>query len=158
MTFGAGLLLAQMPLEGVTGRLSWAPLALTYNGGTYAVMMGTPQNLEDFAVGFSLDEGIMKSVDDIKSLDVVRLDDDIELIVTVSELHDPAALELSAPRLHAERWLPLAALLPRGAHTAGADLDSYWRVHTYHFYGAASLSDVRGDAPAILRGHDTGSP
>jgi FdhD protein len=41
--------------------------------------MGTPQNLEDFAVGFSLDEGIIKSVDDIKSLDVVRLDDGIEL-------------------------------------------------------------------------------
>ena len=55
------------------------PLALTYNGGTYAVMMGTPQNLEDFAVGFSLDEGIIKSVDDIKSLDIVRLDDGIEL-------------------------------------------------------------------------------
>ena len=55
------------------------PLALTYNSGTYAVMMGTPQNLEDFAVGFSLDEGIIGSVDDIKSLDVVRLDDGIEL-------------------------------------------------------------------------------
>ncbi|GMO23895.1 formate dehydrogenase accessory sulfurtransferase FdhD [Bradyrhizobium sp. TM233] len=55
------------------------PLALTYNGGTYAVMMGTPQNLEDFAVGFSLSEGIIKSVDDIKSLDIVRLDDGIEL-------------------------------------------------------------------------------
>lgn len=55
------------------------PLALTFNGGTYAVMMGTPQNLEDFAVGFSLDEGIIASVDDIKSLDVVRLDDGIEL-------------------------------------------------------------------------------
>lgn len=55
------------------------PLALTYNGGTYAVMMGTPQNLEDFAVGFSVSEGIIKSVDDIKSLDILRLDDGIEL-------------------------------------------------------------------------------
>ena len=55
------------------------PLALTYNGGTYAVMMGTPQNLEDFAVGFSLDEGIIRSVDDVKSLEIVRLDDGIEL-------------------------------------------------------------------------------
>ena len=54
-------------------------LALTYNGGTYAVMMGTPQNLRDFAVGFSLGEGIVRSPDDICSLDIVHLDDGIEL-------------------------------------------------------------------------------
>jgi FdhD protein len=54
-------------------------LALTYNGGTYAVMMGTPRNLEDFAVGFSLSEGIVQSPDDIISLDIVPLDDGIEL-------------------------------------------------------------------------------
>ena len=54
-------------------------LALTYNGGTYAVMMGTPQNLRDFAIGFSLSEGIVQSPDEIHSLDIVHLDDGIEL-------------------------------------------------------------------------------
>jgi FdhD protein len=54
-------------------------IALTYNSGTYAVMMGTPQNLGDFAVGFSLSEGVVQSADEIESLDVVDLDDGIEL-------------------------------------------------------------------------------
>jgi len=54
-------------------------IALTYNGGTYAVMMGTPQNLQDFAVGFSLSEGIVQSPEEIVSLDIVALDDGIEL-------------------------------------------------------------------------------
>jgi FdhD protein len=54
-------------------------LALTYNGGTYAVMMGTPRDLRDFAIGFSLSEGIIESPDDIDTLDIVDLDDGIEL-------------------------------------------------------------------------------
>jgi FdhD protein len=54
-------------------------IALTYNGGTYAVMMATPRDLEDFAIGFGLSEGIIQSPADIDSLDIVDLDDGVEL-------------------------------------------------------------------------------
>src|SRR6202171_6808635 len=60
-------------------------IALTYNGGTYAVMMGTPKNLRDFAVGFSLSEGVVQSADEIDQLDVVDLDDGIELRMWLAE-------------------------------------------------------------------------
>src|SRR5258708_22802560 len=54
-------------------------VAVTYNGGTYAVMMTTPQDLEDFALVFSLSEGVIDSSADIDSLDIVHLDDGVEL-------------------------------------------------------------------------------
>src|SRR5260370_16687508 len=60
-------------------------VALTYNGGTYAVMMTTPQDLEDFAVGFSLSEGVISSSADIDSLDIVRLADGLDLLLFPSK-------------------------------------------------------------------------
>jgi FdhD protein len=54
-------------------------VAITYNGGTYAVMMTTPQDMDDFALGFSLSEGVVSSAADIDSLDIVHLDDGVEL-------------------------------------------------------------------------------
>jgi formate dehydrogenase accessory protein FdhD len=56
-----------------------AAIALTYNGGSYAVMMGSPTDLRDFAIGLSLSEGIVQSSADIASFDVIDLDDGIEL-------------------------------------------------------------------------------
>jgi FdhD protein len=73
------------------------PLALTYNGGTYAVMMGTPQNLDDFAIGFSLSEGIVNAPEEISSLEIVDLDDGIELRMWLT---DEKAARLGARRRH----------------------------------------------------------
>lgn len=46
-------------------------VAITYNGSTHAVMMATPSDLEDFAYGFSLTEGVIEQASDIDSLDVI---------------------------------------------------------------------------------------
>jgi FdhD protein len=55
------------------------PVALVYDSSTYAVMMASPSNLEDFAIGFSLTEGIIASANGIASLDVVHQTAGIEL-------------------------------------------------------------------------------
>lgn len=54
------------------------PVALVYNGRAHAVMMCTPADLEDFAVGFSVTEGIAPS-GDIRRCEVVRYSRGIEL-------------------------------------------------------------------------------
>ena len=50
-----------------------APVALEFNGLAYAVMMATPQDLDDFALGFALTEGLAGAPGDLSDLDVAEV-------------------------------------------------------------------------------------
>lgn len=51
-----------------------APVALEFNGVSHAVMMATPDALEDFALGFALSEGIVDRPDQVYGMDMVAAD------------------------------------------------------------------------------------
>jgi FdhD protein len=46
-----------------------APIEIAYGGKPFAVMMGTPADLEDFAAGFSLTEGVVERFEDIRAIE-----------------------------------------------------------------------------------------
>jgi len=55
------------------------PIAFTYGGSTHAVMMATPADLEDFAVGFALTEGLIDRPEDAGEVEVLTSDAGVEL-------------------------------------------------------------------------------
>ena len=55
------------------------PVALSYGGTTHAVMMASPADLEDFAYGFSLTEGIVGAIDEIEAVEVEEAGDGIDI-------------------------------------------------------------------------------
>jgi len=61
------------------------PVAIVYNGIPHVVMMATPQDLEDFALGFSITEELIGSPADLEHVEVVRYSQGIELQAQVSQ-------------------------------------------------------------------------
>ena len=54
-------------------------VAFTFNGITHAVMMATPADLEDFAVGFALTEGLIDAAAELTDLEIVPTSLGVEL-------------------------------------------------------------------------------
>ncbi|MDT7838535.1 formate dehydrogenase accessory sulfurtransferase FdhD [Aquabacterium sp. OR-4] len=60
------------------------PVALVFNGITHAVMLATPTDLADFALGFGLTEGLLAQAGELYGVDEVRVDHGIELRLQVA--------------------------------------------------------------------------
>lgn len=87
----AGLLPAQVTaLQGgaVLRRADWlaeeVPVALVFNGLSHAVMMASPVDLDDFALGFGLTEGLLANAGELYGAEAVAVADGIELRLEVS--------------------------------------------------------------------------
>jgi len=66
------------------------PVAMSYNGTTHAVMMATPADLEDFAIGFSLSEGIISELSDVEELSIEIFDKGIDVQMRLAERSNDA--------------------------------------------------------------------
>ncbi len=75
---------------GLSNGAQWAvpeetPVALVYGGNNYAVMLATPADLRDFAIGFSLTEGVIDAPDHIAALDIHHLAQGSDLRLRLNE-------------------------------------------------------------------------
>jgi FdhD protein len=60
------------------------PVALEYNGISHAVMLATPHDLEDFALGFSLSEGILERATDFYGVEVTASASGVTLALDIA--------------------------------------------------------------------------
>lgn len=66
------------------------PIALSYRGTAQAVMMASPSDLEDFAYGFTLNEGIVARPEDILSVNAEETGGGIDLQIELAGDHQEA--------------------------------------------------------------------
>jgi FdhD protein len=61
-----------------------APIQIVIGGAPFAVMMATPNDLEDFAYGFALTEQIAARVDDVRSVEIEPVEDGWKVTIALS--------------------------------------------------------------------------
>lgn len=109
------------------------PVALTYNGITHAVMLATPLDLEDFALGFSLGERIVRHRRDVHDIEVEAGAQGIVV-----------ALQIAAGAMARLKGARLARIGKTGCGLCGVDSLDY-------FAREACQPEPRAAQPAALR-------
>lgn len=109
-----------------------APVSVEVNGIGYAVMMATPADLEDYATGFAISEGLVDGAAQIRSIDAHPIEGGIALRIWLPSEHSERALERARKRVSEsscglcgienieEVLRPLPRLTARIATTRGA--------------------------------------
>ncbi len=150
-------------LDPILGLAVETPVALVYNGISHAVMMASPNDLEDFALGFTLSEGIAETPREIGEIEIRPRAAGIEIAIELAQsafwrlkerrrnlagrtgcgLCGIEALDMALPalpRLDSEWRLPLSAL-----HRAIDDLPQWQRANREtHSLHAAAFADREG--------------
>ena len=171
---GAGTLTAQRWKDGLLQTVDEVvseevPVAFVYNGITHAVMLATPHDLEDFALGFTLAERIVRQARDVYDIDVSRHADGIAIelriasgamarlqrtrqartgrtgcglcgVDTLQRFADDCA---DLPRL----TVPAMPIAPAALHRAMAELAA--RQHLHHATGSVHAAGWAGSDGAI---------
>lgn len=79
------VLIAGAAREPVRRRLAAeVPVALVYNGLSHVVMLATPSDIADLALGFSLTEGVIGGPEDLLDLELAEVPEGIEARMTVT--------------------------------------------------------------------------
>ncbi|MEO0035560.1 MAG: hypothetical protein RLZZ501_1583 [Pseudomonadota bacterium] len=132
------------------------PVALVYNRRSFAVMLTSPADLADFALGFSLSEGVVAAPGEIDDLVVRRLAEGLAVEMTIPAaraaallgrrrgLEGSSACGLCGIEALAELRRPLPAVRPpavtaEAIRRAGAGFDAHQplRARTHSVHGAA---------------------
>ncbi|TWB47100.1 formate dehydrogenase accessory sulfurtransferase FdhD [Nitrospirillum viridazoti] len=74
-----------VPLDGDRVVAEETAVAISYDSAAYAVLMATPHDLEDFALGFSVTEGIITGRADIADLDLVVVPEGVNVRLWLSK-------------------------------------------------------------------------
>lgn len=113
------------------------PVAITYNRRNHAVMLATPDDLADFAIGFSLTEGLIRKMAEIEAIEIIHQAAGVDLHI-----------RLNADRLEHFDLLRRRRTLPGRAGCGLCGLDSAQSLTTPLPVVAKAPADIREAALA----------